>query len=280
MDTNNQIIQNIKDNSEHLDDGSYRIYYYGKYIYFNFLLDKVQYKIGLQYDNDIFWENLLQIVTIEDFYNKFFLDLDKLETGMEYLSKKEIRKIKRIKIWNKDGIEISFDGNNFYFLDKSNIPSKEIKDDYSKFHDNMNAVFVEYWVPSHKSPHRDREGGKKFEWFEDIEAFKQFYNKLLKDYVPYFGTPYYFIKKVGYTGINPDNAKIYIRLPYYDVIKEYKNTKNQYTNENYIIYYMSKCWTNLCNIKDVKHYEYIREFIVENVIKKFLKYKENDLTNG
>lgn len=192
MDINNQIIQNIKDNSEHLDDGSYRIYYYGKYICFNFLLDKVQYKIGLQYNNDIFWENLKDTMDIEIFYNKFFLDLDKLETGMEYLSKKEIRKIKRIKIWNKDGIEISFDENNFYFLDKSNIPSKKIKDDYIKFHDNMNAVFVEYWVPSYKSPHRDGKGGKKFEWFKDIEVFKQFYNKLLKEYVPYFGTPYYF----------------------------------------------------------------------------------------
>ena len=86
-------------------------------------------------------------------------------------------------------------------------------------------------------------------------------------------------KKVGYTGINPDNAKIYIKLPHYDILKEYKNTKNQYANENYIIYHMSKCWTNLCNIQDVENYEYVREFIVKNIIEKFLKYKENDLTN-
>ena len=42
---------------------------------------------------------------------------------------------------------------------------------------------------------------------------------------------------------------------------------------------MSKCWTNLCNIQDVENYEYVREFIVKNIIEKFLKYKENDLTN-
>lgn len=56
---------------------------------------------------------LKNLESIEDFYDKFFAYICKTE--VEYLSTKELKEVRKIRICNKNGREIYFD-KNFIFI--------------------------------------------------------------------------------------------------------------------------------------------------------------------
>lgn len=90
------------------------------------------------------------------------------------------------------------------------MPNKNNKSEWERFHDNPNAVLVNYVLATPSNMYNP----EHTKWFESEESFLQFY-KEEKEKVPACATsPRYEIKKIGYRRIKPEDRKVILRLPY------------------------------------------------------------------
>lgn len=169
------------------------------------------------------------------FCEMFDCSVKKLPQGFT-VTPKEIKKMKAKKFYNKENEVLWVDDLGYiYSADKSNLPNKCNKNEYSQFHDNLNAIYVEYVLATPLNIH----GDKQYKWFDNEESFLEFYEKEKTNVPSYATSPRYTIKKRGYTKIKPDDRKVILRLPY-------MNVKNELAYgvapEDIAI-----SWSNMCN---------------------------------
>ena len=152
------------------------------------------------------------MTSAEQFCSKFHIgdDIVKQEQGF-VVTPKEIKKIKPVKFYNKDGVTYWRDVYGyFYIANKIDLPNKRNKEEWQRFHDNPDAVYVEYSYGIY--------GYKHYNWFDSEDVFMEYWkNVCLPDTPSSSATPRYEIKKCGYKKIKPEERKVIFRLPYYPV---------------------------------------------------------------
>ncbi|MBQ2177180.1 MAG: hypothetical protein II453_19705 [Alphaproteobacteria bacterium] len=124
---------------------------------------------------------------------------------------KEIRKMKAKRFYNKEGEILWVDDLGYiYSAEKVAMPNKINKAEWEKFHDNPNAVLVSYVLATPDNIY----GKAEIKWFENKEAFLQFYQSEKAKVLPYAASPRYEIKRIGYKKPKPEDRKVILRLPY------------------------------------------------------------------
>lgn len=149
-------------------------------------------------------------------YELFNKDVVKLPQGF-VVTPKEIKKMKAKKFYNKGGETLWVDSLGYiYSAEKIVLPNKYNKAEWERFHDNPNAVLVEYTLATPSNIY----GNSKIKWFDSIDAFLQFYQAEKAKVPSYVTSPRYEIKKIGYKKIKPEDRKVILRLPYINLDME------------------------------------------------------------
>lgn len=267
-----EIIENIKQLSEFVGHDYrnreiYKLPHYNKYILVKFSCDED----GNYYDFCEFqrWDcyglirpTLWTLSNPKYFYDTFCKNISTI-TKAEFISSKELKKIKPIKFYNKNNQIYWIDNNGyFYQAEKFSMPNKKNKELHKRFVDNKDAVLGCYKIASRSNPHATEE----VEWFDSVEAFKQFCKEKIAECPTYCGTPYYHIKKFGYTKSQPDDRKVIARLPYFDLETELKIG----TSDSEII----KTWVGLFE-KNVRT-EVATFNLIENILKQYKEYRQKE----
>lgn len=152
----------------------------------------------------------------KDFCELFDKDVVKLPQGL-VITPKEIKKMKAKKFYNKGSETLWVDSLGYiYSAKKIVLPNKYNKAEWERFHDNPNAVKVEYVLATPSNIY----GNAKTEWFESKESFLQFYREEKEKVLSYATSPRYEIKKIGYKKIKPEDRKVILRLPYINLDME------------------------------------------------------------
>lgn len=130
---------------------------------------------------------------------------------------KEIKKIKAKRFYDREGEILWVDDLGYiYSAEKSAMPNKINKTEWEKFHDNPDAVLVNYVLATPDNSY----GNSKIKWFESKETFLQFYQTEKAKVLPYATSPRYEIKKWGYRKVKPEDRKVILRLPYINLDEE------------------------------------------------------------
>lgn len=152
----------------------------------------------------------------KDFCELFDKEVIELPQGF-VVTPKEIKKMKAKRFYNKGDEALWVDSLGYiYSADKVVLPNKYNKAEWERFHDNSNAVQVEYVLATPSNIY----GNSKTEWFESKESFLQFYREEKEKVLSYATSPRYEIKKIGYRLIKPEDRKVILRLPYINLDME------------------------------------------------------------
>lgn len=167
------------------------------------------------------------------------------------ISPKELKKLKPQKFYNKDGETMWIDSNGcIYIVEKWLMPNKKNKAEYEQFKNNPNAVWIKFINGLHSTDY-------SYRWFDNIDAFKDFFQELHKDRSPAYATPTYEILKHGYKKANPDDRKVILKLPYMNIHKELRMGTP--------IPNIANCWAKMCHHswqgRDLCIYDYLIEVI-------------------
>jgi len=126
---------------------------------------------------------------------------------MEFISKKSLIKEFKGKLINRKGTYIYKDKYGYYYIvDRLAFRTKE----YKTFNGNEKAVHVEYSFTDYD---------KHIKWFSCIEEFENLWHHEYEVLNPSSKSSfaYYKILKTGYNAIHPDERKLCLRLPYFNV---------------------------------------------------------------
>lgn len=97
----------------------------------------------------------------------------------------------------------------FYTASKYDLPNKKNKAEWEQFHDNPDAVLIQYWSGAYHKRHMT--------WFDNISVFTDWWKDIVKNTPSCYATPKYEIVKRGYTKVKPDDRRVIFRLPYFPV---------------------------------------------------------------
>lgn len=183
-------------------------------------------------------------------------DISKKEQGY-VVTPKELKKIKPVKFYNSNGETYWRDSNGyFYTANKYDLPNKKNKAEWEQFHDNPDAVWVQYWSGTYHERH--------IVWFDNISVFMEQWKDIAKNTPSYCAVPKYEIVKRGYTKVKPDDRRVVFRLPYFPVDMDDRPAEfvvRVWVNE------VNKCWYS----DESEMYEHL-----VGVIKQWRKWKEMD----
>lgn len=175
-----------------------------------------------------------------------------------WISTKELKKVKPKLFNNKGDYKFWVDSDGyFYVAEKMCYPNKRHRELFKKFGGEKEAIYVktEY----------GRYYDDEFEWWHNRDEFLKHFRLKAKEVPAVFANPKYKIIHKGFTDVAPDDRKVILRLPYFNLNRELKETKN--------IRSIARTWLTLCNSKyiDPLYYELIEDLInkyVENIINK------------
>lgn len=158
---------------------------------------------------------------------------------MEFISKKSLTKEFKGKLINRKGTYVYKDKYNYYYIvDRCDFNNKE----YKAFNGNEKAVYVEYGF---------NDWDKHIKWFSCIEEFEDLWHRKYEILLPSQKSSfaYYKIRKTGYNIIHPDERKLYLRLPYFNIHMYDGETEK----DNHRIYLLSEHLLAIMN----KDYRYL-----------------------
>lgn len=203
--------------------------------------------------------------TPQEFHELFFYDTPE-DKSFARFSDREFKKIKPkpTKFYNKNSDVYWFDDEGYiYYTYKGDLPNKRNKEEWSKFHDNHNAVFVWYTEPPY--------GNCKYEWFASIDEFYTFFDELKRNANL---SLYYEVKRTGYKALHPQDRRNIFRMPYFNIDKEMRlahalNTESKYDQ-------LARTWAKLCTDKYFRNWYENIDF-TKDIIKRYCEYKENNI---
>lgn len=198
----------------------------------------------------------------KQFYEDFLMDCNIEKTSIR-LSDKDLKKIKPkvIKFYNKNNNVYWIDDIGYiYIAEKHDLPNKKSKEEWDKFHDNPNAVFMWYTEPPY--------GNHQSKWFVDIESFNAFFDELKSGANM---SLHYEIKRRGYKALHPQDRNNIFRLPYFNIEKEYRldeslNKANGYNS-------LARKWAKMCQGYSWFGEWYSQIDFLEDVIKQYFEWK-------
>lgn len=196
----------------------------------------------------------------KEFCELFFDEHIELEQGYK-VTPKEIKKMKAVKFYNKNNEIYWFDKDGyFYQANKWNMPNKRNKDKFAEFGGNKEAVLVKWSCPI---PSDCRRTGCT--WFKSRSDFLEWWNEEIKKWPVYCAEPQYAIIKVGYTSVSPDNSKVILRLPWYNVDLEIREK----CGRSRII---AHNWAKLCHGRWTGGDLLGIENMLDNVVREYIAY--------
>ena len=223
----------IKSYADYKGDYVYHIPHLDFYIKVKLLQHNGEYLDGVMYQRwdmlGLTYPVLWSLSSIKDFYDTFIgeeNDTEPLPVG--FVSMKDIKKSKAVKIINKKNISVWADKDGYiYYSDKFSLPNKKNKEEYDRFHDNTDAVLAKMIFYSDTTTR----------WYDNESELLRVFNEKKKDYPTAYATPRYEILKRGYKKLPPDDRKVILRLPYINLGKELKLK----TPKHHIV----NCWNKM-----------------------------------
>lgn len=218
IDFINQIIAKSELINQNIKKQLYKYWHNGSYILVRLYTDGKAYYDYCEYQrwdctpfNPITWT----VSNPKEFCKLFEYDTVKLPQGY-VVTPKEIKKMKAQKFYNKNGEVLWVDDLGYiYNADKADLPGKYNKAEWKKFHDNENAVLVNYTFATSSNSY----GTSHTEWFESKEAFLRFCASESSIPITHLKSSYE-ILKVGYQGKKPEDRRSILRLPYINLDAE------------------------------------------------------------
>ena len=223
----------IKSYADYKGDYVYHIPHLDSYIKVKLLQHNGEYLDGVMYQRwdmlGLTYPVLWSLSSVKDFYDTFIgeeNDTEPLPVG--FVSMKDIKKSKAVKIINKKNISVWADKDGYiYYSDKFSLPNKKNKEEYDRFHDNTDAVLAKMIFYSDTTTR----------WYDNESELLRVFNEKKKDYPAAYATPRYEILKRGYKKLPPDDRKVILRLPYINLGKELKLK----TPKHHIV----NCWNKM-----------------------------------
>lgn len=208
----------------------------------------------------LFWD----MSTPKVFEEAFLTEKPLYDRENPTISQKELKKRKAKRFYSKNGKVYWKDVNGFFYTaDKAALPNKVQKEEYERFKNNFEAVYVSYG-----SELAFRERG----WFESKEKFIEFFNEQKKNHPPYMAELNYEILKRGYKKLPPEDRKIIAVMPYIDIDMEIKFAKRETANQNIVSRAVAKVWCNQMN--GIKFFGTPGSNVdwVEDIVKKYMEF--------
>lgn len=171
----------------------------------------------------------------KSFYEEYRTDLFGENAGKEHkwISYKELRKEKPKLLKYKGVYKFWVDADGYYYVaDKRNYPSKRNRELFKEFGNNPNAVCVECKLGSSKTT---------YDWWHNFDEFLEYFKEESKKVPAYEATPSYRVLHKGFQKTPPEDRKVILRLPFFNVQREIKNGQQGIT--------IARAWLNLCNPK-------------------------------
>ena len=198
--------------------------------------------------------------TPEEFYKQFLTEDDNAELPVEFISLRELKKLKPVKFSNKDGKAYYKDSNGyFYFVYKDCLPNKRDREEYERFNGCKEAVEAKLY----KNDYRH-----EVKWFLSEDALIQEYEDMKRNTPASYPQPFYEIRKHGYTMKAPEDRKIIIRLPYFRLNKEIEYEMNEHANSNAksVAHWVARKWCGMmesyCQFGEAfKNMEWVEDLI-------------------
>lgn len=270
-DTSIMYLKSILSVSNQLGDNIYSFPYNGSEIIFCTFKYNEEFLDGIKYqrhdEHKLIKPFLKTICSIEEFYNKFYSDQDRLPPA--YLSKREFDKIKPKPIcFDKKGQYKKYvDENEYIYLVPSRVPwSKKGMDLWNEFKDKPDAVCVRFY---HKTfGYLD----KRYEycgWYNNEQEAIDACVQMNIDHPEYYNNATYEVVQRGFNPTHPKDLKWIIRLPYFNFnnVEDIKGASNSWIDSG-----KGFKWIDY-NVSGYNR-PYLVEFF-EDVIKKYLEYKNN-----
>lgn len=201
----------------------------------------------------------------KQFYEDFLADCNIDKTSIR-LSDRELKKIKPkvVKFYNKNNNVYWVDDVGYiYIAEKHDLPNKRKQEEWDKFHDNENAVLVNYTTP--------KDHGDHTKWFDSFESFLLTFEDIKNETPVSFATPTYTVMRHGYRALHPQDRKNIFRLPYFNIEKEYRleqslNKANKYNA-------LARKWAKMCQGYSWFGEWYSQIEFLEDVIKQYFEWK-------
>lgn len=165
------------------------------------------------------FKSLKTLSNPREFYELFIVNKRQSNGKLTMVSPKYLMEQKAKMIYNKNGHRFWQDRNGrFYLANKNWLPSKQEQNEYSRFHDNNDAILVSYGTEV---------AFRKTQWFNNIaEFFEMFYPLKTQN-----SSMYYEIRKRGYKKLPPEERKLIVLLPMFDLERELFLAKADTANE-------------------------------------------------
>lgn len=180
-------------------------------------------------------------------------------------SPKDIKKIKATKFYNRNNRCYWIDNNGFFYkADKTDLPSKESKDEFKMFGGNKEAVYVCWGTEV---------AFLKRKWFNSIEEFLEFFESEKQKQPRCYGTLYYKVLKRGYTKVAPEERKVIFKFPYINIENTVAELSRWNFNKNYVLYRCAQIWCEKMNGIQFFGNCYEHLDLMLDIIKKYLEWK-------
>lgn len=143
-----------------------------------------------------------------EFYELFIANKRQSDGKLTMVSPKYLTEQKAKMIYNKNGYRFWRDSNGrFYVANRNWLPSKIERDEYLSFHDNNDAILVSYGTEV---------AFRKTQWFDNIAEFIEVFYPLKEQN----SSMYYEIRQQGYKKLPPEERKVIVSLPMFDLERE------------------------------------------------------------
>ena len=183
-------------------------------------------------------------------------DIPKKEQGY-VVTPKELKKIKPMKFYNSNGETYWRDSDGYFYTAlKYDLPNKKNKAEWEQFHDNPDAVFIQYWSGTYHERH--------ITWFDSISVFTDWWKDIVKNTPSYCAVPKYEVVRCGYTKVKPDDRRVIFRLPYFPIDMDDRPAE-----------FVARVWVNEVDKRWYGDESDMYEHLV-GIIKQWRKWKEMD----
>lgn len=235
----------------------WKLQYYNDFIIYKQLKHDGKYLDGCEYKfpNDSMFTLSIPVEFFNDYYEEHEI------LPCEQVTFKYLKKVKAKRISGGNSILIYFDTKNKYFYyTQGNAISRKRVLEYEKF--KKTGLEKAVLIKTTYSTDSD------VAWYESIESFLEYFKRDLYPKYTYMGTDFgcgvvkYQVLRRGYLAIHPHERKIFTRLPYFNIDKEYARNQN--------IMILARQWANRMDSKitATECFEY--------VIRKYLAWKDKN----
>lgn len=197
---------------------------------------------------------LKTLSTPKDFYELFVANERQSDGKLSMVSPKYLQEQKAKIIYNKNNHRFWQDKNGrLYMANKIWLISKRDRDEYLRFRDNNDAVLVSFGTET---------AFRKTQWFENIDDFFEMFYPLKEQN----SSIYYEIHKQGYKKLPPEERKLIVSLPEFDLEREILLAKNSTANEHSLVKKILNTWVGKNLDGEIKAMleELISQYLIQN----------------